>query len=72
MSAHGPARSANSMIDARSCSMCRAPSRVQVMPLPFIRAATTFLQALSTVPLPIGKCAWRYCWYFIRGRFVVR
>ena len=25
------------------------------MPLPFMRAATTFLQALSTVPLPIGS-----------------
>ena len=35
--------------------MCCAPARVQVMPLPFIRAATTCLQALSTVPLPIGK-----------------
>ena len=35
--------------------MCWARSRVQVMPLRFIRAATTCLQALSTVPLPIGK-----------------
>ena len=33
------------MIDARSWSMCCAASRVQVIPLPFIRAAATFLQA---------------------------
>ena len=49
------------MIDARSWSMCCAASRVQVIPLPFMRAATTFLQALSTVPLPIGTWSSRYC-----------
>ena len=35
------------MRDARICSMCRAPAKVQVIPLCFMRAATTFLQLLD-------------------------
>ena len=31
------------------------PGMSHIMPLCFIRAATTFLQALSTVPPPIGR-----------------
>ena len=47
--------------DARIWSMCFAPAKVQVMSLCFILAATTFSQAVSTVPLPIGRCCSRYC-----------
>ena len=39
-------------MDARSCSMPVAPGMLHIIPLCFMRAATTFFQALSTVPLP--------------------
>ena len=39
---------------ARSWSMSLAPSSVHIIPLCFMRAATTFLHADSTTPLPIG------------------
>ena len=42
-------------MEARSWSMPVAPGRPHIMPLCFIRAATTFLHALSTVPLPMGR-----------------
>ena len=41
-------------METRSCSRCFAPESVRVVPLRFIRAAT-FLQALSTAPLAIGR-----------------
>ena len=41
--------------ELRMCSMPSAPICDQVMPPCFMRPPTTFLQALSTVPLPIGN-----------------